>query len=76
MGEHLIGAEGVNRQVLLLYGWLPSAVIDFILTENTAKIPAWRRAWHFALSLHNSACISVDSLAAQRELLDSHFVPL
>jgi len=35
-----------------------------------------RSAWHVALSLHNSGCILVDSLAAQRKLLDSHFVPL
>ena len=39
MGEHLIGAEGVNRQVLLLYGSLPSAVIDFILTEKYSQDP-------------------------------------
>ena len=31
---HLIGAEGVNRQVLLLYGALPAAVVNFVLTEK------------------------------------------
>lgn len=36
---HLIGAEGVNRQVLLLYGALPAAVINFILTEKYRQDP-------------------------------------
>lgn len=35
----LIGAEGVNRQVLLLYGSLPSAVVNFILTEKYRQDP-------------------------------------
>jgi predicted permease len=35
----LIGAEGVNRQVLLLYGSLPSAVVNFILTEKYHQDP-------------------------------------
>jgi predicted permease len=35
----LIGAEGVNRQVLLLYGALPAAVINFVLTEKYGKDP-------------------------------------
>jgi predicted permease len=35
----LIGAEGVNRQVLLLYGCLPSAVVNFILTEKYRQDP-------------------------------------
>ena len=39
MAVHLIGAEGVNRQVLLLYGSLPSAVINFILTEKYSQDP-------------------------------------
>ena len=37
---HLIGAEGVNRQVLLLYGALPAAVVNFILTEKYRQDPA------------------------------------
>ncbi|HSK30735.1 MAG TPA: AEC family transporter, partial [Candidatus Limnocylindria bacterium] len=37
---NLIGAEGVNRQVLLLYGALPAAVINFILTEKYRQDPA------------------------------------
>lgn len=36
---HLIGADGVNRQVLLLYGSLPAAVINFVLTEKYRKDP-------------------------------------
>jgi malate permease and related proteins len=35
----VIGAEGVNRQVLLLYGSLPSAVVNFILTEKYSQDP-------------------------------------
>jgi malate permease and related proteins len=35
----LIGAEGVNRQVLLLYGALPAAVINFVLTEKYRQDP-------------------------------------
>lgn len=37
---NLIGAEGVNRQVLLLYGALPAAVVNFILTEKYRQNPA------------------------------------
>lgn len=36
----LIGAEGANRQVLLLYGSLPAAVVNFILTEKYRQDPA------------------------------------
>lgn len=36
----LLGAEGVNRQVLLLYGSLPAAVVNFILTEKYRQDPA------------------------------------
>jgi predicted permease len=36
---HLIDAKGVNRQVLLLYGALPAAVINFVLTEKYGKDP-------------------------------------
>lgn len=35
-----IGATGVNRQVLLLYGALPAAVINFILTEKYRQDPS------------------------------------
>jgi malate permease and related proteins len=35
----LIAAEGVNRQVLLLYGALPAAVINFVLTEKYGTDP-------------------------------------
>jgi predicted permease len=35
----LISAEGVNRQVLLLYGALPAAVVNFILTEKYRQDP-------------------------------------
>jgi len=35
----LIGAEGVNRQVLLLYGCLPAAVVNFVLTEKYRQDP-------------------------------------
>jgi malate permease and related proteins len=37
---YLIGAEGANRQVLLLYGALPAAVVNFILTEKYRQDPA------------------------------------
>lgn len=36
---NLIGADGVNRQVLLLYGSLPAAVVNFILTEKYRQDP-------------------------------------
>ena len=35
----LVGADGINRQVLLLYGCLPAAVINFILTEKFGQDP-------------------------------------
>ena len=36
---HLIGSEGVNRQVLLLYGALPAAVVNFVFTEKYRQDP-------------------------------------
>lgn len=39
LAVNLIGAEGVNRQVLLLYGALPAAVVNFILTEKYRQDP-------------------------------------
>jgi predicted permease len=36
---NLVGADGINRQVLLLYGSLPAAVINFILTEKFGQDP-------------------------------------
>jgi predicted permease len=36
---NLIGADDINRQVILLYGSLPSAVINFILTEKFGQDP-------------------------------------
>src|SRR5262245_46371220 len=36
---NLIGAEGVNRQVLLLYGALPAAVVNFVFTEKYRQDP-------------------------------------
>ena len=36
----VIGAQGINRQVLLLYGALPAAVVNFILTEKYSQDPA------------------------------------
>jgi predicted permease len=36
---YLIGAHGVNRQVLLLYGALPAAVINFVLAEKYRQDP-------------------------------------
>jgi predicted permease len=35
----LLGIEGINRQVILLYGSLPSAVINFMLTEKYSRDP-------------------------------------
>jgi predicted permease len=35
----IIGAEGVNRQLILLYGSLPSAVVNFVLTEKYGQDP-------------------------------------
>jgi len=35
----IMGAQGVNRQVLLLYGSLPAAVVNFILTEKYGQDP-------------------------------------
>jgi malate permease and related proteins len=39
LAVNLVGAEGVNRQVLLLYGSLPAAVVNFILTEKYRQDP-------------------------------------
>jgi predicted permease len=36
---NLIGAVGVNRQVLLLYGALPAAVVTFVLAEKYRQDP-------------------------------------
>lgn len=36
----VIGADGVNRQVLLLYGALPAAVVNFVFTEKYRQDPA------------------------------------
>jgi predicted permease len=38
-GVKLIGVEGINRQVLILYGSLPAAVINFLLTEKYRQDP-------------------------------------
>lgn len=35
----LLGADGINRQVLLLYGSLPAAAMNFILTEKFGQDP-------------------------------------
>ncbi len=35
----IVGATDVNRQVLLLYGCLPAAVINFVLTEKYGRDP-------------------------------------
>jgi len=35
----LLGIHGINRQVLLLYGSLPSAVVNFVLTEKYRQDP-------------------------------------
>ncbi len=35
----LLGIEGVNRQVILLYGSLPSAVVNVVLTEKYRQDP-------------------------------------
>ena len=35
----LLGIQGINRQVILLYGSLPSAVINFVLTEKYSRDP-------------------------------------
>jgi predicted permease len=35
----LFGVDGINRQVIILYGSLPSAVINFMLTEKYGRHP-------------------------------------
>ena len=35
----LVGADGINRQVLLLYCSLPAAAMNFILTEKFGQDP-------------------------------------
>lgn len=37
---NVFGIQGVNRQVILLYGSLPSAVVNFVLTEKYSRDPA------------------------------------
>jgi len=39
----LVGADGINRQVLLLYGSQPAAAMNFILTEKFGQDPISRR---------------------------------
>src|SRR5262245_25665843 len=39
MAVKLVGADGMNRQVLLLYGSLPAAAMNFILTEKFGQDP-------------------------------------
>lgn len=39
LAVYLIRAEGVNRQILLLYGALPAAVVNFVLTEKYRQDP-------------------------------------
>ncbi len=39
LAVYAIGAQGVNRQVLLLYGALPAAVVNFVLTEKYRQDP-------------------------------------
>jgi len=39
IAANLVAAEGVNRQVLFLYGALPAAVINFVLTERYGQDP-------------------------------------
>jgi len=36
---NLVGADGINRQVLLLYGSLPAAAMNSILTEKFSQDP-------------------------------------
>ena len=36
---NIVAADGINRQVLLLYGSLPAAVINFVLTEKFGQDP-------------------------------------
>jgi malate permease and related proteins len=36
---NIVGADGINRQVLLLYGSLPAAAMNFILTEKFGQDP-------------------------------------
>jgi predicted permease len=36
---NVVGADGINRQVLLLYGSLPAAAMNFILTEKFGQDP-------------------------------------
>ena len=35
----VLGIQGINRQVILLYGSLPSAVVNFVLTEKYGQDP-------------------------------------
>ena len=35
----LVGADGLNRQLLLLYGSLPGAAMNFVLTEKFGQDP-------------------------------------
>ena len=39
MAVKLVGADGMNRQVLLLYGSLPAAAMNFVLTEKFGQDP-------------------------------------
>lgn len=39
LAVNLLAAQGINRQVLLLYGALPAAVINFVLTEKYGQDP-------------------------------------
>jgi predicted permease len=53
----LLGIEGINRQMILLYGGLPSAVVNFVLTEKYSQDPELAASIIFLTTLFSLASV-------------------
>ena len=66
LAVHLIGAEGVNRQVLLLYGALPAAVVNFCshrkVSTGSRAGGLNRRDQHIHFDFYHSSRLLADTL--------------
>jgi len=56
---NLLGIQGINRQVILLYGSLPSAVVSFVLTEKYHQDPELAASIIFMSTLFSLATIPI-----------------
>ncbi len=55
----VLGIQGINRQVILLYGSLPSAVVNFVLTEKYRQDPELAASIIFLTTLFSFVTIPV-----------------